>query len=93
MRPFFPDTIRRMILLASPDILDYQAIQEHHGELYIHLAVMPQASFSEVATSVQASVNATVVQYACRPARVRIEEGLEAAVPGVKRRHVQARKQ
>ncbi|HEV2471253.1 MAG TPA: hypothetical protein VGS41_01215, partial [Chthonomonadales bacterium] len=87
-RPFFPDTIRRMILLSSPHILDYQAIQERCGQLSIHLVVAPLASFSEVAQTVQESVQATVAQYACRPALVRIEEGLEPAVPGVKRRRV-----
>jgi len=42
---------------------------------------------------VQESANATLAQYDCRPITLRIEEGLEAAVPGVKRRRVQARKQ
>ncbi len=93
MRPFFPDTIRRMILLASPDILDYQAVQEECGQLRIHLLVTPKASFSTVAQAVQESVNATLAQYDCRPATPRIEEGLELPAPGVKRRRVQARKQ
>jgi len=93
MRPFFPDTIRRMILLASPDILDYQAVQEECGQLRIHLSVTPKASFSTVAQAVQESVNATLAQYDCRPATLRIEEGLELPAPGVKRRRVQARKQ
>ena len=93
MRPFFPDTIRRMILLTSPDILDYQAVQEECGQLRIHLSVTSKASFSTVAQAVQESVNATLAQYDCRPATLRIEEGLELPAPGVKRRRVQARKQ
>jgi putative adenylate-forming enzyme len=90
-RPFFPDTIRRMILLASPDILDYQAVQEQCGELRIHLSSASKASFSTVAQAVRESVNATLAQYDCRPATLRIEEGLELSVPGVKRRRIQAR--
>ena len=88
-RPFFPDTIRRMILLASPDITDYQVTQERRGELRIHLAVMPTASFSSVVQSVQSSVATTMAQYDCRPATVTIEQGLSAPAPGVKRRRVQ----
>ena len=38
-RPFFPDTIRRMILLAGAGIADYQAVQERDGQLLVHLAV------------------------------------------------------
>lgn len=92
-RPFFPDTIRRMILLASPNILDYQAVQEACGQLCIHLSVAPKASFSTVAQAAQESVNATLAQYACRPATLSIEEGLDLSAPGAKRRRVQARKQ
>ena len=81
-RPFFPDTIRRMILLASPDIVDYQVLQERCGQLHIHLLVVPGASFDAVAQVVQASVDTTVAQYACRPATVVIEQGLVETPPG-----------
>ena len=87
-RPFFPDTIRRMILLASPEITDYQVTQERCGELRIHLAVMPTASFSPVVQSVQNSIATTIAQYDCRPATVSVEQGLPALAPGVKRRRV-----
>jgi putative adenylate-forming enzyme len=92
IRPFFPDTIRRMILLASPDIVDYQVLQERCGQLHIHLSVVPSASFGTVAQVVQASVDSTVAQYACRPATVYIEQGLVALPAGVKRRRVQVLK-
>lgn len=88
-RPFFPDTIRRMILLSSPDIVDYQAVQERCGQLRIHLALPPGASFDAVAAAVRASVAATVAQYDCRPALVTIEPGIPPAAPGIKRRRVQ----
>ena len=91
LRPFYPDTIRRMILLASADIADYQVIQESPGHLGIRLETVPNASFAPVARAVRASVDATIAQYACQPADVRVEQGLEPLQPGVKRRRVQAK--
>lgn len=89
LRPFFPDTIRRMILLASSQILDYQVIQEQHGHLRIHLSVTKLASFASICQTVQASVDATIAQYSCRAAKIQIEEGLPVLAAGVKRRRVQ----
>lgn len=89
LRPFYPDTIRRMILLASQDISDYQVVQRSPGYLAIALTIIPGADFARVADAVLASVQDTVASYACRPARVEITEGIEPAAPGVKRRRVQ----
>jgi putative adenylate-forming enzyme len=88
-RPFFPDTIRRMILLASEQILDYQAVQEGCGDLHIRLAVPDGTPFDAIEQAVRASVMATVAQYACRPPRVTIEQGIVPPAPGAKRRRVQ----
>jgi putative adenylate-forming enzyme len=88
-RPFFPDTIRRMILLASARILDYQAVQERCGDLRIHLSIPDGAMFDPIAQAVRASVAATVAQYDCCPPTVTIEHGLIPAAPGAKRRRVQ----
>ncbi len=88
-RPFFPDTIRRMILLASAQILDYQAVQERCGDLRIHLSIPDGIAFDAIAQAVRASVAATVAQYACRPPTVTIEQGIIPTVPGAKRRRVQ----
>jgi putative adenylate-forming enzyme len=89
LRPFYPDTIRRMILLASQGITDYQVIQRQPGQLDISLSIAPGTSFESVSASVLESVNATVAQYECRPALVRIEQGIPPPPPGVKRRRVQ----
>jgi putative adenylate-forming enzyme len=91
-RPFFPDTIRRMILLASPDITDYQVIQQRYGQISIYLSIASDASFENVSTAVLASVNATVAQYVCQPAVVQIEPGITPPVPGAKHRRVQAQR-
>ena len=87
-RPFFADTIRRMILLAAPGIADYQAVQERCGHLRIHLQVEAGVPFAPVARAVQAQVAATVAGYGCRPAAVQIEPGLVPPTPGSKRRRV-----
>lgn len=87
-RPFFPDTIRRMILLAHPDILDYQAVQAGDGQLAIHLAVATHISFEEVAAAVHRSVQAMVAHYACQLASVSIGQGLPPMPQGTKRRRV-----
>lgn len=90
-RPFFPDTIRRMILLASPAITDYQVVQERPGQLHVRLLTTQDVPFTEVAASVRASIDTTLTQYACCPATVSLEEGLLPVAQGVKRRRVQSR--
>lgn len=87
-RLFFPDTVRRMVLLAGPQITDYQAYQERPGHLRLHLDLPPGACFEEIAAQVHASVQATVAQYGCMPADVEIKQGLAPATPGTKRRRV-----
>ena len=89
IRPFFPDTIRRMILLADPHIIDYQVFQEYCGHLRVHLAVTPTIPFSQVVLSLQASIARIIAQYDCRPATLEIIEGLPSIVQGRKRRRVQ----
>jgi putative adenylate-forming enzyme len=88
-RHFFPDTIRRMILLADPRITDYQAVQQYCGQLRIHLAVSPDANFADIVCNVRKSVDETIAQYDCCPAAVQIEEGLLLLPVGTKRRRVQ----
>jgi phenylacetate-CoA ligase len=86
--PFFPDTVRRMVLLGSEQVLDYRAVQERCGQLRIHLAITPGAEFGAVARAVRDSAAATVAGYGCRAPTVVVEEGLPAAADG-KRRRVQ----
>ncbi|GAC1626721.1 MAG: hypothetical protein NVS4B9_18280 [Ktedonobacteraceae bacterium] len=88
-RPFFPDTIRRMILLANPSIIDYQVVQSRYGQLQVYLASVPATSFELVRRSVQHSITTTLAQYDCLPAAIHIEAGLPPLPPGVKRRRVQ----
>ena len=87
-RPFFPDILRRMVLLASPHINDYQIVQERDGGLQVYLTTVPSIAFALVAGPVRASIDATIAHYDCRPVRVQIEEGLPAPIAGAKRRRV-----
>jgi phenylacetate-CoA ligase len=88
-RPFFPDTVRRMILLSSPDIVNYQAFQEHCGHLRIHLELTPAGEFDRVVQAVTGSVARTVAQYGCRQPTLVIERGLVPQAADRKRRRVQ----
>jgi phenylacetate-CoA ligase len=88
-RAFFPDTIRRMVLLAHAAIEDYLAVQERDGHLRIHLQTTPGASRQAVVTAVRAAVLAGVDGYACRPPQLEIEFDLPPLPPGRKRRRVQ----
>jgi putative adenylate-forming enzyme len=88
VRPFFPDTIRRMILLASADIRDYQVVQERVGQLRVYLELCSGAAPDLVIAALRASVADTLAQYGCRGADLKVELGLEPVAPGVKRRRV-----
>ena len=88
-RPFFPDTIRRMILLAGEGIADYQACQERDGQLLVHLALTTTADSRQVVEAVRKSVCATVDQYGCRPPEVDVDMDMPPLPPGRKRRRVQ----
>lgn len=89
VRPFFPDTLRRMILLASPHVSDYQVIQQHPGQLHIRLTVTTDIAFAQIAEQVRQQVAEVISHYDCKPANVTIVEGLETQKIGSKRRRVQ----
>ena len=86
-RPIFPDTIRRMILLANEAIADYQAVQERPGHLRIHLQV-PDVRYAIAVTAVRESVMRVMAQYGCRSATVEFVQGVDRLPSGVKRRRV-----
>jgi phenylacetate-CoA ligase len=88
-RPFFPDTIRRAVLLAEAAVADYQAVQERDGQLHIHLALPPDADPSAACHAVTVSVMAAVQQYGCRSPLVEVDTHLLPLPPGSKRRRVQ----
>lgn len=88
LRPVFPDTIRRMVLLGSADIIDYQAYQDQPGSVRIHVAV-GDCSFHTVEQDLIASVRRTLTHYDCDADRIEIRRGLERVQRNKKRRRVQ----
>ncbi len=90
LRPFFPDAIRRMVLLAHPQIEDYLVIQESPGRLRVYLAVNSAVSFQQAAAAVQNRVDESVQRYGCRLEHIEFIAGIPAPAAGAKRRRVQA---
>ncbi len=88
LRRFFPDTVRRMILLASLHILDYRAEQTRPGQLRVHLQASAEVDFSEVVAGVRESVARTLAEYDCQPCDLAIESGVPTLAAGEKRRRV-----
>ena len=87
-RPVFPDLIRRMILLASAEISDYQAIQDHVGQIEVRLVLRDAAAWADVARDVHASIVATLATHACSASAITILPELLPRTPDAKRRRV-----
>ncbi|HEU5100967.1 MAG TPA: F390 synthetase-related protein [Roseiflexaceae bacterium] len=88
LRPVFPDLIRRMILLSSPDIVDYQALQDRCGQIQIRLDIRPESDWAAIADTVRRSVQATLASYDLCAAEIELARGMLPVAPGAKRRRV-----
>jgi phenylacetate-CoA ligase len=88
-RAVFPDTIRRVILMADPEIAEYQAVQERDGAIRIRLELTPEADFDPVAERVRCGMEAALTEYGCRAEAIAVERGLEPRPAGAKNRRVQ----
>jgi phenylacetate-CoA ligase len=88
-RPFFPDTLRRLILLSSDAIADYKAVQARDGELCVHLAPAEGADLQAVVAAVRKGVSSGIEQYGCLPPRLEVDTHLPPLPAGAKRRRVQ----
>jgi phenylacetate-CoA ligase len=88
LRPFFPDVIRRMILLASDAITEYQAVQKRPGQLCARVALLPGADADAVDVALRRSADETAARYRCRPMDLTIEHELESLALDRKRRRV-----
>jgi phenylacetate-CoA ligase len=87
-RPVFADTIRRMLLLASPEIEDYQVTQRACNDMHVRLRLAAGAVFDEVASAVRASVVTTLAEHGCRAGDITVVHGLSDPGPDAKRRRV-----
>ncbi len=88
MRPFFPDVLRRIVLLSSGNIADYEIIQDELGALRVHFAVDAEGSKSDVKQALRASAERVLEQYGCKASSIHIVEGLPPRRPDEKRRRV-----
>jgi phenylacetate-CoA ligase len=89
LRPFFPDTLRRAVLLADAGIIDYRIVQENPGTLRIHLALLPVGDALAAVAKVRASVLQTLFSYGCSAEHLSVEIGLPDEPLSRKRRRVQ----
>ena len=87
-RRFYPDTIRRMILLADDRITDYAAVQERDGHLRIHVTTADRVSFDAVRTAIDRSATDILASYDCRADQIEFVFGLPPVPSGAKRRRV-----
>ena len=88
LRPFYPDTIRRMVLLADARITDYFAEQIRPGQLHFFLEAESSAPFDEIARAVRKSAEQIVASYDCRAPELTIIRGVPPVPPHTKRRRV-----
>ena len=86
-RAFFPDTIRRAVLLASPSILEYEAIQAETGHLRVHLEVAPGGE-ADAERGLRETILEMTARHGCRPASLEVVFGLPERAANVKRRRV-----
>jgi len=86
LRTLFPDTLRRAILLAHPDITDYQLTQRTPGTLDVHLTIHGDAA--TIISAVYNSLTETITHYDCVAPTLSIKLGLPTFAPGAKRRRV-----
>jgi phenylacetate-CoA ligase len=87
-RPFFPDVIRRMILLAGDGVAEYQAVQERPGQLCVRVALLPGAAPDAVDEALRRSADESTARYGCRRMDLAIEHELEPRAADMKRRRV-----
>ncbi len=88
LRPFYPDTIRRIVLLADARITEYFAEQTRVGQLNLYLDVAGGAPFDEIARAVRKSAAQIVASYDCRAPELTITRGVPSVPPHTKRRRV-----
>lgn len=88
LRLVFPDTIRRMVLLAHAGIVEYRVEQRAAGALSLQVSLRDEALFADVAGRLQDVVRSTLAEYGCHATSVTVDLGIPSLPPGVKRRRV-----
>ena len=86
LHPVFPATIRRMVLLASEGIADYDAVQERPSQLRVRLTLSRDGDPAIVARAVRASIVAGLQEQGVVAADIQIESGDREPTAGKRRR-------
>lgn len=89
LRPVFPDTLRRILLLAGAGVRDYLVVQEWPGQLRVHLLLEEGVDLALTVQRLRAEALATLASYGCAAPELCFEAGLPPQA-GAKRRRVQA---
>ena len=89
---FYPDTVRRAILLASGQITDYAVRQTQPGAALVFLELVPGADRVVTEEAVRASFTRVLASYGCQPTALAFQSSLPPARPGAKRRRIQNEK-
>ena len=74
-RLVFPATLRKMVLVSSPDILDYEAIQERDSHLRVRLDIEPNVDFHGVSLLVRQAIEAGLKEQGVGAVQLEIEQG------------------
>jgi phenylacetate-CoA ligase len=87
VRRVFPATIRRMVLLASDAVADYEAEQWRRSHLRVRVAIRPGADAARTLASVRARLLEGLREQGITRAHVYVQAG-ECRPPAGKRRRV-----
>lgn len=74
-RLVFPATLRQMVLVSSPDILDYEAIQERDSHLRVRVDLAPNVDFHGVSLLVRQAIEAGLHEQGVGTIHLEIEQG------------------
>ncbi len=85
--PVFPDTVRRAILLAHPQILEYAAQQSSPNQLRVWLEVAPGFE-TEAVSAVRESLQREWARYRIQNSQLEIGLGIPRQIANQKRRRV-----
>jgi putative adenylate-forming enzyme len=91
MRPFFPDVLRRIVLLSSETITDFEITQNQPGALRVHFVLSAERSQTTIETvgqSLRTNAESVLMQYGCKASSIDIVEGLLPRRKDQKRRRV-----
>lgn len=75
LRPVFPATLRRMILLSSPAVRDFEVIQDRDSHLRVRIALAAGAEFEPVSTRVRHAVQNGLYEQGVAANALEVEQG------------------